>query len=251
MEAPSCRCRLSSAFTETPRDSTSQAPQDSSPAGLVAARGRRAGGAGGQRGRRAAGQAGSRAGGQQGRRAGAHWTCPERGNLRLPDRGKRIPPNVETMTPPNVETSGSPDRGNTGGAGAPNVETCGRLKTAAPAVRSRCSLRLYRRFHDPAYRSRIVGVENPAPILPEPQPLPDCIPPNNGRYRLDSMRRCRVVEAGQRPGILKPLAAPCVQFSCGFDDHSGIIPGRGNERNPRPWKPKNSHDTNCPSNPRT
>jgi hypothetical protein len=47
-----------------------------------------------------------------------------------------------------------------------------------------------------------------------------------------------VIDAGGQFAIPEPLAAPCVQFSRGFDDHGSIVPGRRNERNPRPWKPK-------------
>lgn len=136
------------------------------------------------------------------------------------------PRNVETR---NVETSGTPERGN--------------LEAAAPAVggcRSGCGL------YDFANRRGIVKLEHPAPIIPEPKPLSDCIPPDDRRDAFHGMIGSGCVQFANLAGGL--AAAPIVQLCGSFDDHGRIIPGRGNERNTGPAKREFSN-TNCPPRP--
>lgn len=118
-----------------------------------------------------------------------------------------------------METSGAPDRGN--------------LRAAAPAVGG---CRSGRGLHDFKNSWGIVKLEHPAPIIAQPQTLPYGIPPHYGSDALDGMIGSGCVQCANLVGGL--AAAPIVQLCGGFDDHGRIIPGRGNERNPRPWERK-------------
>ena len=167
--------------------------------------------------------------------AGAHWTQPpERGNQRTPDRANRRPRSVETSAPPTVRTGGglggphprpcepaaawgsrTPDRANRrrpGRAAPPTGRTGGGL-LATPRWLRGGSL-------DFAEPLRPVLVENPPPIFAGPQPLAVRVAPDHAGGSLDGIR--------PHPGRGNPVA----QFREVFDDHGGIIPGRGNRRNP-------------------
>ena len=188
--------------------------------------------------------------------AGAHWTYPR---------------NVETRRTPIGETGAPPERGNpappterTGGSldeplrpAPPTERTGGGLIPPAASAALGFALGFSRDLDDFANRGGIVHRENPAPIVPEPQPLADGVAPHYGRYRLDGIRGGGGIEAGGGARFRERVAAPCVQFAGGFDDHAGIIrcrrrqrkaaaPVRGNPRRPRARKPAPSADARRP-----
>ena len=143
----------------------------------------------------------------------------------------RMAPSVET---PSVETGGRPARLHGRQAGAPSVATGGgSVASAAPAAAVGGG-RLRGGLDDLAKLISPVHFQNPAPIVPEPQPLTAGVAPND---RLDAFHRmgCRggIEARGLAGGI---PADPVVKLCRCFDDHGEIIPGRGNRRNPRPWK---------------
>ena len=191
-------------------------------------------------------------------RRGGRSRRPERGNQRTPDRANRQPRNVETMIPRNVETptvrtGGRPAPPLGGRAAAPTVRTGGRpapdrgnLEASAAPAAAICGCGFPRGPDDAGKLIRPVHIKNQTPIVSEPQPLPDGVPPH---YRLDALdgmiRGCGIHAGHGRRGLLD---APCAEVAGCLDDHAGILrcalverkrgrPERGNQRKPRPAKP--------------
>ena len=163
--------------------------------------------------------------------AGAHWTPP---------------PNMETGAPPTGETCATPEHGNQqtpehGNREPPTVRTGGGLdeprRPAPPTVRTGGGLsaaawtsRGSRGGFDLAKLLRAILRQNPSPVIPSAQALPVRMPPNDARGGLGA--RWIDSEPPSRCGC------PVAQFREIFDDHAGILPGRGNRRKARPWQPE-------------
>jgi hypothetical protein len=167
---------------------------------------------------------------------GSAWPAPPTGRTSGSLGGSAWP------APPTGRTSGSlggsawpaPRSVETSGGSAWPATPTGRTSGGLPAPAGR----LRGGGLDFAEPLRPVLVENPPPIVAGPQTLAVGVAPDHARGGLDGI--------GANPGRGNPIA----QFREVFDDHARIIPGRGNRRNPRPWKPDprlpKRDNTNCP-----
>lgn len=129
---------------------------------------------------------------------------------------------------PTVETSGRPAAPPGRRVGTPTVRTGGEsVSTAAPAAAiSGC--RFLGCLDDLTELSRPVQLQNPAPIVPQPQSLAVSMSPNDGRYAFDGM----IHRGGIKPGELRGglPAAPVVKLRRRLDFHTG--------QHTRPWEPE-------------
>lgn len=141
---------------------------------------------------------------------------------------------METRIPPNVETRAAAPTVRTGGEPA-TAPVRGNLEAPAAAPSAVCGCRIGCGLDDFTNRGSIVHIEHPAPIIPEPQPLPNPVPPHNRRDAFHGMIGGSRIQLGKLACGLG--AAPVIQLHYVFDDHARIIPARENRSDPRPTKP--------------